>query len=193
MIVMPVVAGLSFIGSVYFGSNISAGQSLIATATIMPTLAGGIVLAAAAAFTITTGDSYLLSAASNVTMDLYAKLKPGTTDKQQLSVSRWFILCAGVLAYVILQFFPTILAVQYWAYTIYGAGMTPAVICAVGWKRVTKTGGIASMAIGTILTIVWEMFGFAGKTGIQTVLVAVPVSIVVIIVVSLATQPERAA
>jgi Na+/proline symporter len=189
LVIMPVVAGLSFIGSIYFGSNISAGQSLIATATLMPTVIGGVVLAAAAAFTITTGDSYLLSAASNVTIDIYAnKINPGASDEEQLRVSRWFILLTGVLAYIILQFFPSVLAIQFWAYTIYGAGITPAVLCCLCWKRVTKAGGIASMLAGTAVTIGWEIFG--KNTGVQTVLVAIPVSFLVIVLVSLMTQPK---
>lgn len=192
IVIMPVVAGLSFVGSVWFGSHISAGQSLIATATLMPTAVGGIVLAAAAAFTITTGDSYLLSAASNATIDIYAELKPNASEREQLRVSRYFILIAGILAYIVLQFFPSVLAIQYWAYTIYGAGMTPAVVCAVAWKRVTKAGGIASMLVGTAVTVLWEMFGLARPTGIQTVLVAVPVSFIVVIAVSLLTQPKTA-
>lgn len=190
VVIMPVVATLSFIGSIYFGNNISAGQSLIATATLMPTLVGGIVLAAAAAFTITTGDSYLLSAASNVTIDIYANvINPNATDEQQLKVSRWFILVTGIIAYIILQFFPSVLAIQFWSYTIYGAGITPAVLCALMWKRVTKAGGIASMLIGTAVTIGWEIFGKG--TGIQTVLIAIPVSFAVIIIVSLLTQPKK--
>ena len=191
LVIMPVVAVLSFAGSVYFGKNIAAGQSLIATATLMPLIIGGIVLAAAAAFTITTGDSYLLSAATNVTVDIYhGRIKPGATDAQQLKVSRWFILVAGVLAFIILQFFPSVLAIQFWSYTIYGAGITPAVICAIMWKKVTKAGGLASMIIGTLFTIGWEIWG-AKTTGIQTVLVAVPLSVFIIIVVSLLTQPKN--
>ena len=40
--------------------------------------------------------------------------------KKELKVSRAFILIAGIVAYVILTFFPSILAIQYWSYTIYG-------------------------------------------------------------------------
>lgn len=190
IVIMPVVAALSFVGSIWFGANISAGQSLIATATLMPTVVGGIVLAAAAAFTITTGDSYLLSAASNAAIDIYAELHPNSSEKEQLRVSRCFILIAGALAYIVLQFFPSVLSIQYWAYTVYGAGMTPAIICAVAWRRVSKAGGISSMLVGTIVTIAWEMFGMARVTGLQTVLVAVPASFAVIIAVSLLTQPS---
>ena len=164
----------------------------LSTATLMPLIWGGIVLAAASAFTVTTGDSYLLSGASNFTIDIYkTKINPNATPKQEMRTTRLFILIAGVLAYVILQFFPSVLAVQYWSYTIYGAGITPAVFCALVWPKVTKAGGIASMLIGTALTIVWEALGM--PFGIQTVIIALPVSAIVIVVVSLLTQPKQAA
>lgn len=104
-VIMPVVACYAFISRQYFGTSIAAGQALIGAATLLPTIIGGIVLSAAAAFTITTGDSYLLSAAANFCIDLYSKINPNATEKEELKVSRAFILIAGIVAYVILTFF----------------------------------------------------------------------------------------
>lgn len=189
MVIMPVVAGYAFIARMYFGSNIDAGQALISTSTLLPVVIGGVVLAAAAAFTITTGDSYLLSATSNFTIDIYkTRINPEADDKRQLKITRIFIICAGIFAYIILQFFPSILAIQYWSYTIYGAGMTPAVIAALAWPKVTKAGGIVSMVVGTVLTILWESLG--SPFGLQTIFVALPVSAFLLIVISLFTQPK---
>ena len=188
-IIMPVVACYAFISRQYFGTNIPAGQALIGAATLLPTIVGGIVLSAAAAFTITTGDSYLLSAASNFCIDLYSKFKPHATEEEELKVSRWFILVAGVIAYIILTFFPSILAIQYWSYTIYGAGITPAVIGALVWKKATKTGGIASMVVGCGLSIIWEASG--SLFGLQTIFVAFPAALITLIVGSLLTQPKE--
>jgi len=189
IMVMPIIAVISLIGRLYFGTNIAAGQSLISTATLLPFFWGGILLSAASAFIITTGDSYLLSASSNITVDIYTRvINPKATDKQQIFVTRSFILLAGILAYLILQFYPSILAIQYMSYTIYAAAITPAVLCALVWPKVTKIGGLASMAIGTIFTIVWEVLKF--PFGIQTIIVALPLSFVIIIVVSLLTQPS---
>lgn len=189
LIVMPIIAGISLIGRLYFGTNIAAGQSLISTATLLPVFWGGVLLSAASAFIVTTGDSYLLSSSSNITIDIYAgMINPQATDKQQLFVTRAFILVAGIVAYIILQFYPSILAIQYMSYTIYGAAITPAVICALVWPKVTKIGGLASMVIGSIFTIIWEVLKF--PFGIQTVIVALPLSFLVIIVVSLCTQPK---
>ena len=190
-LIFPIVSLLSFVGSIYFGGNIMAGQSLIATATVMPLVIGGIVLASAAAFTITTGNSYLLSAASCITIDIYKnKIKSDATEKQQMNFSRLFIIIAGLGAFFILQFFPNILAIQLWAYTIYGAGITPALLAAMFWKRATKIGGISSMLVGAGITILWEMF-FRWTVGLHTVLVALPAAIIVLVVVSLLTQPSE--
>ncbi len=190
VIVVPLVAIIAFCAKAIFGTNITAAMAFMSTTTVIPTFAGGILLAASAAFIITTGDSYLLSGATNITYDIYVdRIKPDATDKQKFNFTRIVIVVTGIIAYILLQFFPSVLAIQYWSYTIYGAGITPAVIAALCWKKVTKTGGIASMVIGTLVTIVYEALG--QPLGIATVLLAVPVAIIVLIVVSLATQKEN--
>ena len=144
LVVMPLIACISFIGRLYFGSNIAAGQSLIATASLLPVFWGGLLLSAASAFIITTADSFLLSASSNFTVDIYTKvINPHASEREQMWATRLFIAGAGVLAYVILQFYPSILAVQYMSYTISGCAITPAVVSVLVWPKVTKFGGIA--------------------------------------------------
>ena len=87
-------------------------------------------------------------------MDIYLKvINPKATEKQQVFATRMFIAIAGVLALIILSFYPSILAVQYMSYTISGCAITPAVISVLVWPKVTKFGGIASMVCGTIATI----------------------------------------
>lgn len=192
LLVMPLIATLSFIGRLYFGSNIAAGQSLIATASLLPVFWGGILLSAASAFIITTADSFLLSASSNFTVDIYSKvINPNATEKQDLWATRLFIAGAGVLAYIILQFYPSILAVQYMSYTISGCAITPIVVSTLVWPRVTKFGGIASMLCGSIATIIWEVLKY--PYGIQTIYIALPISIVVLVIGSLCTQPKEEA
>ena len=190
VIIIPLIGCISFIGRLWFGANIQAGQSLIATSSLLPVLWGGFLLAGASAFIITTADSFLLSASSNFTMDIYLKvINPKATEKQQVFVTRMFIAIAGVLALIILSFYPSILAVQYMSYTISGCAITPAVISVLVWPKVTKFGGIASMVCGTIATIIWEVLKY--PYGIQTIYIALPISIVVLIVGSLCTQPKK--
>ncbi|WP_294193502.1 sodium:solute symporter family protein [uncultured Cloacibacillus sp.] len=190
VIIIPLIGCISFIGRLWFGANIQAGQSLIATSSLLPVLLGGFLLAGASAFIITTADSFLLSASSNFTMDIYLKvINPKATEKQQVFATRMFIAIAGVLALIILSFYPSILAVQYMSYTISGCAITPAVISVLVWPKVTKFGGIASMVCGTIATIIWEVLKY--PYGIQTIYIALPISIVVLIVGSLCTQPKK--
>lgn len=192
LVVMPLIACISFIGRLYFGSNIAAGQSLIATASLLPVFWGGLLLSAASAFIITTADSFLLSASSNFTVDIYTKvINPHASEREQMWATRLFIAGAGVLAYVILQFYPSILAVQYMSYTISGCAITPAVVSVLVWPKVTKFGGIASMVCGTFATVIWEVLKY--PYGVQTIYVALPISIIVLLVGSLCTQPKTGA
>lgn len=189
VIVIPLIGCISFIGRLWFGANIQAGQSLIATSSLLPVFWGGLLLSGASAFIITTADSFLLSASSNFTMDIYLKvINPKATEKQQVFATRMFIAIAGVVALIILSFYPSILAVQYMSYTISGCAITPAVVSVLVWPKVTKFGGIASMVCGTIATIIWEVLKY--PYGIQTIYIALPISIVVLIVGSLCTQPK---
>lgn len=189
VIVIPLIGCISFIGRLWFGANIQAGQSLIATSSLLPVFWGGLLLSGASAFIITTADSFLLSASSNFTMDIYLKVvNPNATEKQQVFATRMFIAIAGVVALIILSFYPSILAVQYMSYTISGCAITPAVVSVLVWPKVTKFGGIASMVCGTIATIIWEVLKY--PYGIQTIYIALPISIVVLIVGSLCTQPK---
>ena len=191
LVVMPLVAIISFSSKAIFGENIIAGMSFMASTTVLPTVAGGLLLAAASAFIITTGDSYLLSGATNITYDIYASwINKEATDKQKMRMVKYTILVTGIVAYIVLQFFPTVLAIQYWAYTIAGAGITPALLAAMIWPKVTKAGGIASMVLGSVFVIVYEAMG--QPWGIATCIPAIIISLVALIVVSLCTQPKNA-
>ena len=47
----------------------------------------------------------------------------------------------------------SILQTSLFAYTIYGAAITPALVAALVWKRTTKAGGLASIISGTVVCI----------------------------------------
>ncbi len=185
LIISPTVALIAFAARGIF-PGINPGMALISTTVVMPQFVGGLLLASSAAFIITTGDSYLLSCATNVTYDIYVQhINPKATDKQKFFMTRVMCLVLGLLAFVVLQFFPTILAAQMYAYTIYGAGLTPAILAVFFWKKVTKAGGISSMIVGVVTTLWWEI---AKPMDFNSVLVSVPAAVLALILVSLATQ-----
>lgn len=183
-IAVPCVGIIAFIGSAVFGKNIQAGMAFMSMTTVIPTFMGGILLAAAAAFILTTATSYLLSGATSITYDFYISyINKAATDKQKLIITRWSTPVLGILAYIILQFFPSILAVQNWSYTMIGAGLTSAIIAALIWPRVTKSAGLTSMILGSGTTLIWEILG--KPFGIGSAIVAFPVALISLVIVTL--------
>lgn len=153
--------------------------------THMPTLLGAVVLAASVAFIITTGDSYLLSSSSNLTYDLWKKyIKPDAGDKQILSFFRIVIVVVGIVAFALGNYFPNILTVQLYAYTMYGATITPALLCGLFYKKTTSLAGTLGMIVGAISTLIWELV-LLKPMGLNSALISVPAAFATIFIVSL--------
>ena len=154
----------------------------------MPFLVGAPLLAAAVAFIITTGDSYLLSCSTNVTHDFYVRFfDPDASQVKRLWITRGVVLALGLVAWVLGTFFPSVLAIQMYSYTMYGAAITPAVLAAFLWKRVTAAGGIASIVLGGGGTLLWEL-GLDKPMGWNSILFSLPLSVAALVLVSLATR-----
>jgi SSS family solute:Na+ symporter/sodium/proline symporter len=60
----------------------------------------------------------------------------------------------GVLAYLMMSQFETILEMALMSYTMIGASLAPALLAAFFWKRVTRIGGVASIASGMLTVII---------------------------------------
>jgi len=171
----------------------------------LPVLLGAVVLAAAVAIVLSTGNTFLLVPSTNVSRDIYERfINPEASEKQKLNVQRVFIVVFGFVAILLLTQFQTVLEMALYAYSIVGASLTPALLAAFLWKRVTPQGGVACLAggLGTILGLkILERFGmsftmefsgtefnFAGSEYI--VIPAVIASIGLMVIVSLMTKPS---
>ena len=158
----------------------------------LPMAFGALIMCACMAFIVTTADSYLLSSATNLTNDIYVKyIRKDATDKQKMLVLRGTIVVFSVIAVALTLYFPTVLSLQMTAYTMYGAAITPAILFALFSKKVTPAAGIAGILVGGLATIVWTLMGT--PYGIQCAIVAVPASVMAILVVSAVTPKGEAA
>ena len=158
----------------------------------LPMAFGALIMCACMAFIVTTADSYLLSSATNLTNDIYGKyIRKDATDKQKMLVLRGTIVVFSVIAVALTLYFPTVLSLQMTAYTMYGAAITPAILFALFSKKVTPAAGIAGILVGGLATIVWTLMGT--PYGIQCAIVAVPASVIAILVVSAVTPKGEAA
>lgn len=169
--------------------EIDPGMALIATTTVIPVWIGGVLLAAAAAFIITTGSSYLLSACTNLSQDLYSEfINPDASDQRVFWLTRGLVVVLGVFAFILGQYFPTILEVQMYSYTAYGAVITPPLLATFLMRdRLTKAGGLTGMIVGAIIAISWDTI-LGSPFGLDAVIIAAPVAAVLIVLVSRATR-----
>lgn len=162
----------------------------LAAGDFAPPAVGATLLVAALALIVTTGSSYLLTCSGNIVYDIVfrGKRRESSTDSRQLLVSRLAVLGVAIVAFIMVQFFPTLLALQMYAYTMYGAAVTPTVLAALFWKRATAAGAIASMVSGGVVTVLWEVFGPVDE--IRSVIVAAPAAVILLVVVSLLTKQQ---
>jgi len=125
----------------------------------LPLILGLLLVSTMMAIIVSTADSFLLIPATNLTRDIYLRyLNPAATEKQIILVSRILVFILGLIAFLLVSQFKTILNAAFTAYNIYGTSITPALLAAFLWKRATKEGAIASIVTGASVTIVWTFF-----------------------------------
>jgi SSS family solute:Na+ symporter len=143
------------------------------------------ILCACVAFLVTTGDSFLLSAATNIMLDIVQKyIKPGMTDKQLVTGTRLTIIGVGIFSYVMATYLPEVLAMQMYSYSIYGAGVTIPLLGAFLWKGTSPAGGLGSVITGAVAILAWDMY-LKRPMGLNGIIIAVPASVVALVALSL--------
>lgn len=159
----------------------------------VPFVFGSLILCACVAFLVTTGDSFLLSAATNIMLDIVQKyFKKDMTDQELVRGTRLAIIGVGIFSYVMAVYLPEVLAMQMYSYSIYGAGVTIPLLGAFLWKKVSPSGGLGSVIVGAIAILVWDMF-LKRPMGLNGILIAVPASVIALVVLSLlypAREPQ---
>ena len=187
LVIVSIIALVTQAAKLYPSLDIPSNVIFQVTVDYLPLAFGALVLCACMAFIVTTADSYLLSSATNLTNDIYEKyICKDATDKQKMFVLRTTIVVFSAIAVALTLYFPTVLALQMTAYTMYGAAITPAILFALFSKRVTPAAGLAGIIVGGLATIVWTLMGTPG--GVQCAIVAVPASVIAILLVSAVTK-----
>ncbi|MBI4468533.1 MAG: sodium:solute symporter family protein [Acidobacteria bacterium] len=168
----------------------------------LPVYVGALVLTTIMAVIMSTAISYLLVPATCLMRDVYQRfIKPDASDRSIVILSRVFVVALGIIAFGLSRLSNEFLKVALYAYTIYGAGITPSLIAAFFWKRATAAGAIASIVAGTAVTLIWEVTGLGTSTPlrlgfpegvtIEAVVPAILISVATLITVSLLTPPPH--
>ncbi len=202
ILVETLIDSVGVFGSVTIpGLDTRASETIVVRVALdsLPMVLGVLLLCGAAAIIVSTANSFLLTPSTNLMRDVYQRfINRSATDRQVLVYTRVLVVVLGAVAFAVGNFFPTILAMALWAYTMYGAGITPALLAAFVWPRATRAGGVASITVGMVTTLLWEIIGLARGTGgnpeyllgIETVYPALVLSIAALVAGSLATEAE---
>lgn len=171
----------------------------------LPVFAGAILLAAAVAIVLSTGNTFLLVPSTNVSRDIVQRFMwPGASDRALVTIQRACVVGFGGLGLVALTQFRTVLQMALFAYSLVGASLTPALLAAFLWKRVTAAGGVACIAgglgsivgiralgrLGVDFTLQFGGTDFDFASSDYIVIPGVLISMSLLIVVSLLTQPS---
>ncbi|MDH5744397.1 MAG: sodium:solute symporter family protein, partial [Candidatus Aminicenantes bacterium] len=187
-----VLQSLAVVGSSYFKGLEAreAGKIILFVAHKgVPVAVGCALMAAIVAIIISTANSFLLVPATNVIRDIYQRfINPNLPDKKMILYSRLTVIMLGLIAYSLISFFPRILDAAYAAYTVYGAGITPALMAVFFWKRATVAGGVLSILGGMATTVIWEVINKVQghpPFGVPAVYPALVLSLFLLVFVSL--------
>jgi len=185
---------LAVIGSSMFKTDYPREIIPMSARLGLPPLVGAILLGGVFAKVISTANNYLFSPATNLIHDVYSRfLDRNASETRTLIASRVIVVLLGGFALLQATTFTSVLKASLYAYTVYGAAVTPVVLAVFFWRRTTSAGAIASIVLGAAITIVWNVTHLSDHvwpalgTAVDAVYPALAASVLSLIVVSLLT------
>ena len=163
---------------------------------LLPPLLAGLVMAGILAATISSSDSYLLIAASAVSLNIFKGiLKKDASDKQVMTMSRVILLLIAVVGVIIaMDENSVIFTIVSFAWAGFGAVFGPIMLFSLFWKRTTQAGAVAGMVTGGVVVFLWKLAlkPLGGVFGIYELFPAFVLSCLAILLVSLLTPAPSA-
>lgn len=160
----------------------------------LPLIAGCLLLAGSVAIVFSTANTFLMVPSTNLARDIYQRfINPTVTEKRIIAFQRAMIVLLALIAYMVSSFFVSILNMALYAYTMVGAAVTPALLAAFLWKRVTPAGGVSSIAAGILVTLVFgalNSLGYSSWGYDYIIYPAAGASLLCLVAVSLLTPPS---
>lgn len=164
----------------------------------MSTVVGTIVVVGLLMTIISCGSSFAMNGVTILTRDIYQRLlNKNATDKQSLLASRISLVIVMFIGIASALWLPILVPLWVLAQAIGISGLFAPVMAAWFWKRSTTAGAKAAAWGGGLVALgwavwVWTTTGSPGSLvfNLHAGHVGLAVSIVLMIVVSLATKPE---
>ena len=170
--------------------------SLMSSHGWLPAIVAGIILSGILAATMSTADSQLLAASSSVSENIFHRfLKLDIDEKKMMILARLSLLIIGVIG-IGIAWNPdsSVFQIVSFAWAGFGASFGPTMLLALFWRRSNRNGALAGMIAGGAMIFIWKFAvrPLGGAWNIYELLPAFIVSIVINVIVSLATKaPEK--
>ncbi len=152
-----------------------------------PKLLAGFILAALGAAVMSTTDSILLQVGTNAAHDIYNRyINREASEQTMIVVARIMVICFAIAVAILSLSQPAVLWQLYNFFIVFlVAPFFSIFFLGLYWKRATKMGAIVGSVSGGVIGIICQ----AIKTPYHPTLYAVPISLVLMIVVSYLTEP----
>ncbi len=169
----------------------------------LPLVAGLVLLTGAVAIIFSTATTFLMIPSTNLTRDIYQRfIAPDADAASIIRFQRITIAVLALISVLVTTLFQSILDMALYAYTMVGAAVTPALLAAFLWRRVTPLAGTLSVAAGMAATLIFGALNQLGMSELQIGGFAMPLdyeyiiypaglaSIVTLVVTSWLTPPS---
>lgn len=160
----------------------------------LPVWAGMLLLAGAVAIIFSTATTFLMIPSTNITRDIYQRfINPNASPAAMVLFQRITIFVLAGIALLVTTSFKSILDMALYAYTMVGAAVTPALLAAFLWRRVTPIAGTVSVGAGVLVTAVFGVLNSLGITHLDYDYIIYPAggaSILCLIGLSFMTPPS---
>ena len=152
---------------------------------VLPAALLVIVITALMATIISCADSNLVAGASSMINDIIKpRLKTGD-DKTLLRCSRYAVIATSLVSLILALYIPRLIELWVTGTAMLTSGLMIPVLAALFWKKATRAGGVAAIWGGLVTAVAWQIFGH--PFGLHPVYIGVPVSLTLLVTVSLFT------
>ncbi|MCP4750454.1 MAG: sodium:solute symporter family protein [Proteobacteria bacterium] len=191
---MGVMAAHLFPGLAGTSGGVDSAIPLMVT-KYMPAVLKGICLAAMMAIMMSTADTALLISGTTFSWDILRAFRPQTEDKTLLICARVFILVIGVLGVIFALNMKGIFDILLLAFAIFVSGIFVPTMCALFWKKATKSGALVSAIVASVAVVILYGLKLSNMlpNWIEPIIISIALSLILMVVVSLATyKPDQA-
>ncbi|WP_227935231.1 solute symporter family protein [Alkalihalobacillus deserti] len=173
--------------------------TLILNLVYNPEWVTALVIAGAISAGLSTLSGNLLAIGALLSQDIVTTLKPNLTNKIRVRLGYIAIFFGGIVSILLAINPPAFLVVSIlWAFGLAGVTNAPLILMGVWWKEANRIGAISASVIGGLLYIIVSPFvfpsivltghGVTDGMGLSGAMLAVPVSFILLIVVSYVTN-----